>query len=109
MAESNSFCKRACNARSAKVRTTDVRASSICDHDIKVHATATGILANETLVIGFLDSTLQGNSLGYILTPASHDSFKLQVTSQTECNEAALTHWQNSMTIVRQKLSLCHC
>ena len=65
-------------ALDANIRTTNVCARSIRDHDIKVHATATGILADETLIIRFLDSTLQSNPLSYIFTSAAQESFKPQ-------------------------------
>lgn len=60
----------------ANVHTADVRASSIRNHDIKVYTTTAGILADETLVIRFFDSTLQSNPLRYIFTSAAQHKMK---------------------------------
>ena len=55
-----------------KMLTTDICASSIGDHDIKVYAAATGILADEAFVVCLLDGSLQGKPFSDILPSAGH-------------------------------------
>ena len=49
--------------------TTNVSTSAICDIDVKVNTTATGILAKKAFVVSLLDCTLQSIPLSNILSP----------------------------------------
>ena len=52
------------------LRTADIGASAVVDVDVEIVATPTGVLADEALLIGFLDRPLQSQALIDILTPA---------------------------------------
>ena len=50
--------------------TTDVGASAPVHDNVKVHAGAAGVLADEALGIGFIHGPLQGGALVEVLPPA---------------------------------------